>query len=214
MKPKNARTIPDHGFVGLLRVVPVSGLKLVTTNTKLSTLSDGDNVSITINDLGFGMRHQCTDSCQSSIDGIVGKCVEASGRCLSETVATCKLSHSESVDKKLHQISRHWCASNDSSAQIIAIEVVGPFGLEERVEHGRNSMNSSALLIRDCLKRCLDIKDLSWVHNLSAVSDDSKKTKHQAKAVEQWWRATQHINRSKTHAIANKPRIIDQITTN
>jgi hypothetical protein len=73
-------------------------LELVSCDAELATGSDRDDTIILVDDLGVGMRHQGTYCGETTVDGVINKCVEAGWRGFGETVAAGELRHAKLVD--------------------------------------------------------------------------------------------------------------------
>lgn len=69
----------------LFRVMPVSLGELVASHAKLTTLTDGNNISLCIDDLRASVWQNLSDGGQSCMDTVGGESIEASGGGLRET---------------------------------------------------------------------------------------------------------------------------------
>jgi hypothetical protein len=69
----------------LLRVIPVSLGELVAGHAKLATLTNGNDVSLGIDNLRASVGQNLSDGGQSCVDAVGGESIEASGRGLRET---------------------------------------------------------------------------------------------------------------------------------
>lgn len=116
LQPQGSIGIGHEGLGGLFGVVPVAFGKLVAGHEKLSSLSNGDNVALGVDDLRASVWKNLADSSQTSVDTIRGERVEASWGCLGKTVAAGIFGHVQFFEKTLHQWTGNWSTGNNTSA--------------------------------------------------------------------------------------------------
>lgn len=85
LEPFDTLGIGYECFCRLFRVMPVSLGELVAGHAKLTTLTDGNNISLRIDDLRASVGQNLSDGGQSCMDAVSGESIEASGRGLGET---------------------------------------------------------------------------------------------------------------------------------
>lgn len=85
LQPSDALGIGDKGLGRLLWIIPVALGELIPCHTEFTSLANGNNVSLGINNLGPGVGQNLSDRGESGVNTVGGEGIEAGRGCLGET---------------------------------------------------------------------------------------------------------------------------------
>lgn len=85
LQPGDTLGIRYQGLGRLLWVMPISLGELVSGNTELAALANGNDITLGIDNLRARMGKDLADGGQTSVNAVGGECIEAGRGCLGKT---------------------------------------------------------------------------------------------------------------------------------
>jgi len=105
---------------------------------------------------------------------------------------------------------RYRRASDDARPQSSTIKVSRAWKTKDCVKHGGHAVDSRATLVGNGTKARLWVEDFGRVDDFTAMCDDSEEAKNEAEAVEDGWRAAEHVVAGESHAVTDEATVVNE----